>query len=79
MSLVTLEKRLARLEKEAAAVLNPEPFKTTTLVAGVSDCATPTERQAYAERLAKAHAQFDKVIVLVPVKPKAATPEVIQE
>ena len=70
MSLVTLEKRLTRVEKEAAAMLKPYEPKSSLLLPGVTEDASEAEQQRFAAELKQAQAAYDLVIVLQPVKPK---------
>lgn len=70
MSLVTLEKRLTRVEKEAAAMRKTFKPKSSLLLAGVTEDASEAEQQRFAAELKQAQATYDLVIVLQPVKPK---------
>jgi len=70
MSLATLEKRLSRVEKDAAHILTPEKPKTSVLLRGITEDATEAEQKRFAVELKNAKARYDLVIVLQPVKPK---------
>ena len=61
-----LHRRLDRIE---AVVRPPHPLRSTTVLAEPAADATPEAWDAHRQNLAAAEAEYDMVVVLVPLKP----------